>query len=348
MRPVLNLPVAVYERGRVGEHLQPLGPRPPVQPVRHELHAAGPRRHPRRAAAARISRPTAIAHRPRAPDRLPGAAGQDGAAPRLPSDRNQVLHGRPPRLSQGGRARRRRPGQAAVPPAVARRQGQASASKRPTWCSIAPAPTASTAGWATAAFPAVGEVAAGAATSPTAWKTSSASAAITYAGKTIVVVGCGLLGGRRRFATWPPWPSKHLETWVDLAGARRRARSRSRASPTTRCASATGWRCGPTRWRRAPTATSSSIRRASVETMESAGPDKGFRVTARSAGKAVTWDVDRVDSQRRLFAGPELYRELQVPESCAICAVVRPARAARSRTSSSSAPRVTAATRISS
>src|SRR5207302_10601723 len=31
-----------------------------------------------------------------------------------------------------------------------------------------------------------------------------------------------------------------------------------------------------------------------VEAVESAGPDTGFRVTARSAGKPRTWDVDRI------------------------------------------------------
>jgi Pyridine nucleotide-disulphide oxidoreductase len=51
-----------------------------------------------------------------------------------------------------------------------------------------------------------------------------------------------------------------------------------------------------------------------VEAIEPAGMDKGFRVTARCAGKPCTWEVDRVIANVGYSPDTSLYRELQVHE----------------------------------
>jgi thioredoxin reductase len=53
---------------------------------------------------------------------------------------------------------------------------------------------------------------------------------------------------------------------------------------------------------------------AAVESVESAGPDKGFKVGAVCAGKAMTWEVDRVIANVGYTPDTDLYRELQVHE----------------------------------
>ncbi len=52
-----------------------------------------------------------------------------------------------------------------------------------------------------------------------------------------------------------------------------------------------------------------------IETVETAGPDKGFKVTARKAGNAVTWNVDRIVANLGYTPDTVIYRELQVEES---------------------------------
>jgi thioredoxin reductase len=52
-----------------------------------------------------------------------------------------------------------------------------------------------------------------------------------------------------------------------------------------------------------------------VEGVESAGPDKGFKVTARIAGKPRTWEVDRVIANVGYTPDIGLHRELQIHES---------------------------------
>jgi thioredoxin reductase len=51
-----------------------------------------------------------------------------------------------------------------------------------------------------------------------------------------------------------------------------------------------------------------------IEAVETAGPDKGFKVTARLAGKPRTWEVDRVIANVGYTPDNQLYRELQVHE----------------------------------
>jgi hypothetical protein len=53
---------------------------------------------------------------------------------------------------------------------------------------------------------------------------------------------------------------------------------------------------------------------AVVESVESAGPDRGFKVAARCAGKPMTWEVDRVIANLGGSPNTEMYRELQVHE----------------------------------
>jgi hypothetical protein len=51
-----------------------------------------------------------------------------------------------------------------------------------------------------------------------------------------------------------------------------------------------------------------------IEAIESAGTDKGFRVSARCAGKPTAWEVDRVIANMGYSPDRSLYRELQVHE----------------------------------
>jgi thioredoxin reductase len=51
-----------------------------------------------------------------------------------------------------------------------------------------------------------------------------------------------------------------------------------------------------------------------VDAIELAGPDKGFRVRARSAGKPRTWEVDRIIANVGYAPDTGLYRELQIHE----------------------------------
>src|SRR5262249_15100424 len=51
-----------------------------------------------------------------------------------------------------------------------------------------------------------------------------------------------------------------------------------------------------------------------IEAVETAGPARGFKVTARRAGQPVTWNVDRVVANVGYRPDDGLYRELQVHE----------------------------------
>jgi thioredoxin reductase len=52
-----------------------------------------------------------------------------------------------------------------------------------------------------------------------------------------------------------------------------------------------------------------------VQAVECAGPDKGFKVTARCCGTLFTWDVDRVIANVGYSPHPELNRELHLRET---------------------------------
>ena len=51
-----------------------------------------------------------------------------------------------------------------------------------------------------------------------------------------------------------------------------------------------------------------------IESIEPPAPDRGFKVTARKAGQAVTWTVDRILANLGYSPNTDLYRELQVHE----------------------------------
>jgi thioredoxin reductase len=53
---------------------------------------------------------------------------------------------------------------------------------------------------------------------------------------------------------------------------------------------------------------------SSVESIITHGPDKGFTVTAQIGGKSTTWNVDRVIASVGYSPDTTLYRELQIPE----------------------------------
>jgi hypothetical protein len=53
---------------------------------------------------------------------------------------------------------------------------------------------------------------------------------------------------------------------------------------------------------------------AAVEAVECGGPDKGFKVRGRCAGRAATWEVERVIANLGYSPNNDLYRELQVQE----------------------------------
>jgi thioredoxin reductase len=57
---------------------------------------------------------------------------------------------------------------------------------------------------------------------------------------------------------------------------------------------------------------------SAVQSVESAGPDKGFKVSARCGGKVLAWDVDRVIANVGYSPNTELYRELQVQEVASV------------------------------
>ena len=51
-----------------------------------------------------------------------------------------------------------------------------------------------------------------------------------------------------------------------------------------------------------------------VEAVETAGPDRGFKVSGRCSGKPVSWEVERIIANVGYGPDAELYRELQVHE----------------------------------
>ena len=51
-----------------------------------------------------------------------------------------------------------------------------------------------------------------------------------------------------------------------------------------------------------------------VEAIETAGPDRGFKVSGHSGGKAVSWDVERIIANVGYTPDTDLYRELQIHE----------------------------------
>jgi thioredoxin reductase len=61
---------------------------------------------------------------------------------------------------------------------------------------------------------------------------------------------------------------------------------------------------------------------STVQSILSHGPDKGFTVAAKVAGKSITWNVDRVIASVGYSPDSALYRELQVQECTATLAPI--------------------------
>ena len=197
----LNLPFAVYERGRVGEYLRRWGHVRMFSPVRHELDAAGPRRiradhpqHPLPEAGAILTgrehlaaylEPLALA------PALTPAVHENTAV--LHVGRRGLLKGDHP----GDARRGREPFRLFC---ATTRAGRASS--LPTSCWTAPASTATRA-LGDGGLPALGEAAARP-TSPSAWRTWPASADPFYADKTTLVIGSGY-SAATTVCTLSPW-----------------------------------------------------------------------------------------------------------------------------------------------
>jgi thioredoxin reductase len=133
-----------------------------------------------------------------------------------------------------------------------------------------------------------------------------------YAGKTIVVVGGGY-SAATTVCNLATLSEKHPETWIiwlargsgsqpikRLNGDPLKERDRLAGRANTLATRAEGnveFHPGTV-----------------IEAVECAGADKGFRVTTRSAGKQRIWEADRLVANVGYTPDTELYRELQVHE----------------------------------
>lgn len=133
-----------------------------------------------------------------------------------------------------------------------------------------------------------------------------------YAGKTVLLLGSGY-SAATTVCSLAQLGEQHPETWVIWL-----ARGAS-SQPIKRIAN------DPLRERdrlavRAntlATRTDGNVefhKQAVIEAIEAASDDKGFRVTATCAGKLRTWEVDRVIANVGYSPDSSLYRELQVHE----------------------------------
>jgi thioredoxin reductase len=133
-----------------------------------------------------------------------------------------------------------------------------------------------------------------------------------YAGKTVLVVGAGF-SAATTVCNLAELSLKHPDTWVFWA-ARTSSTQPIRRHPQD-----------PLRERdrlavRAntlATRTDDNVEFHSqtvIEGVETAGQDRGFKVTARRGGQPITWTVDRVVANLGYTPDTALYRELQVHE----------------------------------
>lgn len=133
-----------------------------------------------------------------------------------------------------------------------------------------------------------------------------------YAGKTVLVVGAGY-SAATAVSNLATLGEQHGETWVVwlARGGKSQPISRVTGDPLKE------------RDRLAVRANMLATRadgnvefhaQTTVEAVDSAGPDKGFKVSARVAGKPRTWDVDRIIANVGYSPDRLLYRELQVHE----------------------------------
>jgi thioredoxin reductase len=134
----------------------------------------------------------------------------------------------------------------------------------------------------------------------------------SYAGKSILVVGDGLSAAttvcnlaqvaEEHQATWVTWLARCASTQPLRRVANDPLRERDRLAVRANALATRG--DGNVEFHNQST----------VEIIESLGPDRGFKVTARCAGKFRTWEVDRIIANIGYQPDTRLYRELQVAE----------------------------------
>jgi hypothetical protein len=133
-----------------------------------------------------------------------------------------------------------------------------------------------------------------------------------YAGKTVLVVGAGY-SAATAVCSLADLSLKHPDTWVYWAtrGASTQPIHREPHDPLRerdRLA---------VRANTLATRTDDNVEfrsQAVIEAIETAGPDRGFKVVARCAGQPITWNVDRIVANLGFTPNTDLYRELQIHE----------------------------------
>lgn len=133
-----------------------------------------------------------------------------------------------------------------------------------------------------------------------------------YAGKNILVLGGGYSAattvsnlatlGEQQSDTWVVWLARCASTQPIKRIANDPLRERDRLAVRANMLATRG------------DANVEFHNQTVVEAVEFLGPDRGFRVTARSGGKSRTWEAERVVGNVGFTPDTQLYRELQVHE----------------------------------
>lgn len=163
-------------------------------------------------------------------------------------------------------------------------------------------------------IPAIGEVAARAQIASAFDDVLGADRA-KYAGKSVLIVGAGH-SAATQVVRLAELAEKHPEMWIVwlARGPRSQPMPRSANDPFRE------------RDRLAGKANMLATRgegnvefhaSSGVQEIQSLGPDKGFRVVARVAGKSMSWDVDRIISCTGFQPDPSMTRELRIDEPLA-------------------------------
>jgi thioredoxin reductase len=143
-----------------------------------------------------------------------------------------------------------------------------------------------------------------------------------YAGRSVLVVGSGYSAattvcnlaalGEQNTATWVVWLARggNSQPIKRLANDPLRERDRLAVRANTLATRGEG--------------NVEFHASSAIEGVEWLGPDKGFRVTARCGGKTRTWDVDRVVGNVGYTPDTAIHRELHIPEGHASLRTAEP------------------------
>jgi thioredoxin reductase len=133
-----------------------------------------------------------------------------------------------------------------------------------------------------------------------------------YAGRSVLVVGSGYTAattvcnlaalGEQNTATWVVWLARGGNSQPIKRMANDPLRERDRLAVRANTLATRG--DGNVEFHAS----------SAIEAVEWLGPDKGFRVTARCGGKIRTWDVDRVVGNVGYTPDTTMHRELEIPE----------------------------------